>query len=283
MSDVRVHYNSDKPAEVGALAYTQGTDIHVAPGQEKHLSHEAWHVVQQKQGRVQAMTQMKGLGINDDPSLEHEADMMGAKMAQFVPFPDGEMLQGKPGQEGHLVHEAWHVMQQKNGGLIQRWVEAEYKDNKLNPKITTGRPRTNAGLDSEGNHTTPSIMLHHELANAINGLDYPDAWNSLAATYAVYQTLPGWNGRLMTIWNLYDPPLQALFASRPNSVALINQAMAYMLQIRSGLNLTAYRGGPLGYTERTYTQAIFIHWNVRLYPEEIQTRADWCTAKFLIV
>ena len=41
MDDVRVHYNSAKPAEAQALAYTQGTDIHVAPGQEQHLPHEA--------------------------------------------------------------------------------------------------------------------------------------------------------------------------------------------------------------------------------------------------
>ena len=59
MSDVRVHYNSSKPAEVGALAYTQGTNIHVAPGQERHLPHEAWHVVQQVQGRVQPTMQLK--------------------------------------------------------------------------------------------------------------------------------------------------------------------------------------------------------------------------------
>ena len=44
--DVRMHYNSDKPAAVQALAYTQGTDIHVAPGQEQHLPHEVWHVAQ---------------------------------------------------------------------------------------------------------------------------------------------------------------------------------------------------------------------------------------------
>lgn len=47
IDDVRVHYNSDKPATVQALAYTQGTDIHVAPGQEQHLPHETWHVAQQ--------------------------------------------------------------------------------------------------------------------------------------------------------------------------------------------------------------------------------------------
>ncbi|MDD3246405.1 MAG: DUF4157 domain-containing protein [Methanosarcina sp.] len=79
MSDVRVHYNSSKPAYVGALAYTQGTDVHVAPGQEKHLPHEAWHVVQQEQGRVRPTVQLKELAVNDDAGLEREADVMGVK------------------------------------------------------------------------------------------------------------------------------------------------------------------------------------------------------------
>lgn len=80
MDDVRVHYNSSKPAQLQALAYTQGTEIHVAPGQEEHLPHEAWHVVQQAQGRVQPTMQMKaGVAVNDDQSLEHEADVMGTK------------------------------------------------------------------------------------------------------------------------------------------------------------------------------------------------------------
>ena len=83
MSDVKVHYNSDKPAEVGALAYTQGTNIHVAPGQERHLPHEAWHVVQQAQGRVKPTMQMKNISINDDIELENEADMMGGRVVQM--------------------------------------------------------------------------------------------------------------------------------------------------------------------------------------------------------
>ena len=77
LDDVRVHYNSSKPAELKALAYTQGTEIHVGPGQEKHLAHEAWHVVQQMQGRVKPTMQMKGVQINDDDGLEREADEMG--------------------------------------------------------------------------------------------------------------------------------------------------------------------------------------------------------------
>jgi hypothetical protein len=79
MSDVRVHRNSDKPAQLNALAYAQGNEIHLGPGQEQHLPHEAWHVVQQRQGRVQATMQMAGVGVNDDVRLEEEADVMGEK------------------------------------------------------------------------------------------------------------------------------------------------------------------------------------------------------------
>mgnify|MGYP002428462817 CR=1 FL=1 len=83
MDDVRVHYNSDKPATVQALAYTQGTDIHVAPGQEQHLPHEAWHVAQQMAGRVEPTTEVGGLPVNDNMDLEHEADVMGAKANSY--------------------------------------------------------------------------------------------------------------------------------------------------------------------------------------------------------
>lgn len=74
LADVRVHYNSGKPAEVGALAYTQGTHIYIGPGQERHLPHELGHVVQQKEGKVQATTIVNGYQVNDDPVLEREAD-----------------------------------------------------------------------------------------------------------------------------------------------------------------------------------------------------------------
>jgi hypothetical protein len=40
---VRIH----DPAPLQAAAYAQGSDIHVASGQEQHLPHEAAHVIQQ--------------------------------------------------------------------------------------------------------------------------------------------------------------------------------------------------------------------------------------------
>jgi Domain of unknown function (DUF4157) len=62
MDNVNVHHNSLQPAQFNALAYAQGNDIHVAPGQEKHLPHEAWHLVQQAQGRVKPTMQTKARG-----------------------------------------------------------------------------------------------------------------------------------------------------------------------------------------------------------------------------
>ena len=83
LSDVRVHTNSDRPARLNALAYAQGNHIHLGAGQERHLPHEAWHVVQQRQGRVRPTMQMKGgVGINADDGLEREAEMMGTKALQ---------------------------------------------------------------------------------------------------------------------------------------------------------------------------------------------------------
>lgn len=80
MSDVNVNYNSNEPSKLNAHAFAQGNQIHLAPGQEKHLPHEAWHVAQQKQGRVKPTKQLKSkIKINDDSNLEKEADIMGEK------------------------------------------------------------------------------------------------------------------------------------------------------------------------------------------------------------
>ena|SRR3989338_3218889 len=78
LDHVNVHYNSPKPATVQAHAYAQGNEVHLARGQEKHLPHELGHVVQQMQGRVQATTTVNGMAVNNNVSLEREADQLGA-------------------------------------------------------------------------------------------------------------------------------------------------------------------------------------------------------------
>ena len=82
MDSVRVHYNSSKPAQLQALAYTQGTETHVGTGQEKYLAHEAWHVVQQKQGRVKKTKERSANSVNKAVLLEREAQKCGEKITK---------------------------------------------------------------------------------------------------------------------------------------------------------------------------------------------------------
>ena len=100
--DVRVHYNSDKPAKLQALAYAQGNQVYMGPGQEKHLEHELGHVVQQKQGIVRPTTVVEGLPVNDDLELESDA-------STFI--DNGEKLEG--------------INQSINGPVVQRLMSYE--------------------------------------------------------------------------------------------------------------------------------------------------------------
>ena len=88
-SDVQIHADSNEAKDLGAMAYTQGTDIHFAPGLydpfslsgQTLLGHELAHVQQQAEGRVEPTTDANGTPVNDDKSLEAEADNLGAKAA----------------------------------------------------------------------------------------------------------------------------------------------------------------------------------------------------------
>lgn len=89
-SNIKIHENSTTASNINALAYTQGNDIHFAPGEfnpsttkGKHLlSHELTHVVQQRNGRVKPTREINGMPINDNLSLEREADTNANKIIQ---------------------------------------------------------------------------------------------------------------------------------------------------------------------------------------------------------
>jgi len=116
-SAVRVHEGSHV-TRMGALAYTQGADVHFAPGQyqpnsqngQELIGHELAHVVQQSQGRVSATTQAKGVEINDDSLLELEADAWGAKAARGEPVGASS---GPPIQAGNAAVQR-KVVQKKD-------------------------------------------------------------------------------------------------------------------------------------------------------------------------
>jgi hypothetical protein len=107
LDHVKVRYNSSRPAQLQAHAFAQGSEIHVGPGQERHLPHEAWHVVQQARGRVRPTMEMDGVAVNDDHALEHEADVMGAKAMAARAGHDGPALQAGATPGAPVLQGAW--------------------------------------------------------------------------------------------------------------------------------------------------------------------------------
>ena len=93
--DVRVHYNSDKPAKIGALAYTQIPEVHIGPGQERHLRHELGHVVQQNVMNIPSTVSVDGNAINNDSRLEAQADNFFAIPQQLIATRTQSVIQGK--------------------------------------------------------------------------------------------------------------------------------------------------------------------------------------------
>ncbi len=97
-SQVKIHQNSAQAEKVNAQAFTQGNDLHFAPGKydpssekgKELLGHELVHKVQQSEGRVQANTSVAGMPVNNDHALEHEADTLGAKAANAQLKPEDE-------------------------------------------------------------------------------------------------------------------------------------------------------------------------------------------------
>lgn len=117
LSDVRVHRNSDRPGQIQALAYAQDPDIYLAQGQEQLLPHEAWHVVQQRQGRVQADFQGYGLALNASPALEQEADREGAQALALGQASDVRTL---PRGSGHTTRPTHAPIQRKTAEEVAK-------------------------------------------------------------------------------------------------------------------------------------------------------------------
>ncbi|MEM7062107.1 MAG: DUF4157 domain-containing protein [Cyanobacteria bacterium P01_B01_bin.77] len=157
-SDVRVH-ESPQAQSIGAAAYTQGKDIHFAPGQyspnsldgQALLGHELTHVIQQRAGRVPT-PQGKEIPINADPGLEAEADQLGAKAAR------GESVQAGSGLMG--------------GGLVSPSMEAPPVQCGLFKKIGRGLKKVGKGIGSaaKGAFKGAGGFLSSLMSNGLPGM-----------------------------------------------------------------------------------------------------------------
>lgn len=160
LDHVRVHYNSSKPATVQAHAFAQGSDIHIAGGQEKHLPHELGHVVQQAQGRVKPTTSVGGVSVNDDTRLEDEATCMGeaALQGRFTAAAKTAQFSQSANAIQRALAEDDDITTTQSGRY--RWKEHRTDVEKSNEDqwaLTAGGRGAaidNAGLDVEDKETT---------------------------------------------------------------------------------------------------------------------------------
>ena len=186
MDGVEVQYNSVKPASLQAHALTQGMRIDIGPGQERHLPHEAWHVVQQMQGRVRPMVQlMGGTALNTDRALEREADVMGGRALSLGAgrLPQG----GAPAGEAQLrggIAQARSVVQMAAPGGIEHAMNSCFVAALINT-FTVVRPLRNLLIPTNNalHDGTPLAGMQSLLWRAVNTVDaqhrVPANWVSL--------------------------------------------------------------------------------------------------------
>jgi hypothetical protein len=106
-SNVRIHADTQSDylnQTLQAQAFTTGQDIFFKQSVYKPesslgralIAHELTHVVQQHQGKVRATTQVAGVPVNDDPSLEQAGDRMGQLSIQSTHSLQNSPLQHLP-------------------------------------------------------------------------------------------------------------------------------------------------------------------------------------------
>lgn len=137
LDHVRVHYDSPEPAQLQAHAFARGHDIHLGPGQERHLPHEAWHLVQQAQGRVRPTVQLQGgTLVNDDADLEREATVMGARA---LGLPEAEDTRAAIAQRAQAVTTAGALVSIDTAPLASGFAQGEVVQGEFAVQVSVGQ------------------------------------------------------------------------------------------------------------------------------------------------
>lgn len=197
--DVRVHYGSDKPAQLGALAYTQGRHVYVGPGQERHLPHELGHVVQQKQGIVRPTGTLGGLPVNMSAEMEAQADHVLQKKAASSGGNVVQMLKFYEEAEVNALHD-----------LYDKEKETPIPDHSASGP-TRERPEGEPGVANSRDVVDDMISALNRKARAGRGGLAADTRADLLDT--TYDTV--WENAILDLHQLYEENLQLAIEEDP--------------------------------------------------------------------
>ena len=182
LDNVRVHYHSEKPSQFNALGYTQGTNVYLGPGQEKHLMHELCHVIQQKKGIVKPTSIEGGHAINDSRILEKEAESLEKQYEKEAPMQmlrnmaeQGSETMGQPGLNsqyfGRYQVVARFTLKDSGGNVLSEDSVWGYKASFRNTK----RNGTTLDLTSRSGTVYPRLDTNFEEEDSDGGDHAEDA------------------------------------------------------------------------------------------------------------
>lgn len=151
--DVRVHYNSERPAGFQADAYTYGTDVYIAPGQKAALRHELGHVIQQKMGISHHDTVENGVPVSDAPGIEKQADEFGRNLLPRTWSAPGRW----PKKIAPVVMKSRHYKKVLLPRMAPFIAALRAPDWELGPRRRTAYGVSN-GIRRQGPHIYPFVM-----------------------------------------------------------------------------------------------------------------------------
>ncbi|MFJ8844277.1 DUF4157 domain-containing protein [Streptomyces cyaneofuscatus] len=181
-SDVRLHTGTTarrSAGEIGARAYTSGSDIVVGDGgADKHtLAHELTHVIQQRQGPVAGTVQGDGLRVSDPSDrFEREAEAT-ANRVMSAPVPHaGRAAEPASGQRPAAAGDG-SVQRALATEDIDRWRERLGLANapmvvEVPANMSAATPFSEYPAECRMNLTPDALALN---VNTVTGMDGTDA------------------------------------------------------------------------------------------------------------
>lgn len=160
-SNVKTHFNSKKADELNAQAFTQGNNVHFGKGffdptsskGQKLIAHELSHVVQQRKGKVKPTKNVNGTPLNDQSSLETEADIqaeraVSSRKSEHFPSAKGAIGASKTIQramkQGTIIKPA-HLRKVQGGKVKTGMFSGKGKKLKQGDKIEADESDTSLG------------------------------------------------------------------------------------------------------------------------------------------
>lgn len=205
-SNVNIHKNSSLASNINALAFTQGNDIHFASGEYnpstvkgKHLlGHELTHVVQQRSGNVNPTGEINGLPVNDNPSLEREADINGARVIQGYNINSNNSFSNK---ESNVIQGTFRASARI---LANPQTDSEYSAAELVvPRVQFSerdRPDTHLEGSKQGKHVTAWTFMMRFWENYFTG-NLKDVFKKLYNEFTLLEYLEGESRDKITVLN----------------------------------------------------------------------------------